>query len=52
MIYEQCYKFRIKTRIPPKIDAVEHKNLNYMAERNVAVRLFDGDTAESNGKKR
>ncbi|AWW50855.1 IS5 family transposase [Wolbachia endosymbiont of Folsomia candida] len=49
MIYQQCYKLRIKTKIPPKIDAVEHQNLDYMAQRNTAVRLirsFDGDTIE------
>lgn len=48
-IYQLCHKLGIKTKIPPKKDAVLHPKLACMAERNTAVRLirsFDGDTIE------
>lgn len=48
-IYQLCHKLGIKTKIPPKKDAVLHPKLACMAERNTTVRLirsFDVDTIE------
>nr|WP_250295252.1 transposase [Wolbachia endosymbiont of Oedothorax gibbosus] len=39
-LYKLCDECGIKTKIPPKTDAAEHPKLDYMAERNAAIRLI------------
>ncbi|MBA8754832.1 transposase [Wolbachia pipientis] len=39
-LYKLCNQYGIKTKIPPKNNAAEHPKLDYMAERNAAIRLI------------
>nr|WP_259348490.1 transposase [Wolbachia pipientis] len=39
-LYKLCNQYGIKTKIPPKNNAAEHPKLDYMAERNPAVKLI------------
>ncbi|WP_353277480.1 IS5 family transposase [Wolbachia endosymbiont (group A) of Agelastica alni] len=39
-LYELCNKFGIKTKVLPKNNATEHQKLDYMDDRNAAVRLI------------
>ncbi|WP_264373779.1 IS5 family transposase [Wolbachia endosymbiont (group A) of Lasioglossum malachurum] len=39
-LYKLCNQYGIKTKIPPKNNAAEHPKLDYMAERNSAVKLI------------
>lgn len=42
-LYKLCKKYDIKTKILPKNRAAEHTKLDYMAERNAAIRLCGKD---------
>ncbi|CQD06741.1 MULTISPECIES: transposase [unclassified Wolbachia] len=39
-LYKLCNELGIKTKIPLQNNAVEHPKLDYMAERNAAIRLI------------
>nr|WP_265030731.1 hypothetical protein [Wolbachia endosymbiont (group B) of Athalia cordata] len=35
-----CKKYDIKTKVLPKKDAAEHSKIDYMSDRNAAIRLI------------
>ncbi len=49
-LYKLCNQYGIKTKIPPKNNAAEHPKMDYMAERNFAVKLLKTHDAEGKNK--
>ncbi|WP_265034538.1 MULTISPECIES: transposase [unclassified Wolbachia] len=39
-LYKLCKKYDIKTKVLPKKDAAEHSKIDYMSDRNAAIRLI------------
>ncbi|WP_353289161.1 transposase [Wolbachia endosymbiont (group A) of Pogonocherus hispidulus] len=39
-LYKLCKKYDIKTKVLPKKDAAEHPEIDYMSDRNAAIRLI------------
>ncbi|WP_353278376.1 hypothetical protein [Wolbachia endosymbiont (group B) of Longitarsus flavicornis] len=38
--YKLCNEYDIKTKIPPINNAAEHSKIDYMSDRNAAIRLI------------
>ena len=38
--YKLCNEYDIKTKIPPINNAAEHPEIDYMSDRNAAIRLI------------